>query len=250
MKRYTIPNHSKNTRARLLFFSFSIALHLFFSAILYLGYHKEKELPIPNSGAIYKISLIPPSEKRKDPVVPKQTFLISEKTESLPSTKPQEAKPPVVAKKTETPKPLQKKQSLSVPQKTIPKTAPVVKEEKMNPEILSHHKPNTTSKPQIKRPDDTPTIIAPYPVYNPSPSYPSRAFRMKIQGRVVLGVEIHASGLPGKIKVQASSGYAILDKAALEILQKWRFSPAFQEGKAIASFLEIPIVFQLLPKNK
>lgn len=80
---------------------------------------------------------------------------------------------------------------------------------------------------------------------NPAPVYPKVAQRMGWQGRVVLNVEVSASGWPHQIKLQQSSGYEMLDNAALEAVRRWHFEPARQYGEPVKKWFLIPITFNL-----
>lgn len=93
-------------------------------------------------------------------------------------------------------------------------------------------------------PDTEPDYKASY-LNNPSPTYPMVARRMGLQGRVVLNVEVLASGMCGEINIQKSSGYTMLDNAALQTVKSWRFVPARQGGHAVDKWFMIPIQFSL-----
>lgn len=80
---------------------------------------------------------------------------------------------------------------------------------------------------------------------NPIPRYPRQARRRGMEGRVVLRVTVSADGSPSKITVLESSGYAILDRAAVRTFRDWRFSPAFRAGIPVISSLDVPISFRL-----
>jgi len=99
-----------------------------------------------------------------------------------------------------------------------------------------------TAVPAIQ--DTEPDYKAAY-LNNPSPSYPMVARRMGLQGRVVLNVEVLAGGVCGEINIQKSSGYALLDNAALQAVKSWRFMPARQAGHTIDKWFMIPIQFSL-----
>lgn len=92
--------------------------------------------------------------------------------------------------------------------------------------------------------DDEPVFSADY-LNNPKPSYPMVAKRMGYHGVVRLHVEVLAEGKAGEVKVLQSSGYEILDKAALLTVKTWRFKPAHRFGQAVTQWVEVPIRFQL-----
>jgi len=81
---------------------------------------------------------------------------------------------------------------------------------------------------------------------NPQPDYPLFARQRRLQGRTVLRVEVTADGRPGSVVVLRSSGQDMLDKAAADrVREAWRFRPATRGGTAIASTVDIPVVFRL-----
>jgi len=80
----------------------------------------------------------------------------------------------------------------------------------------------------------------------PAPVYPASAIRMNITGRVLLRIEVDATGHPVSGVIEQSSGSSLLDQAALKVvLKKWRFVPAQHAGQAIAATALVPIVFSL-----
>jgi len=80
---------------------------------------------------------------------------------------------------------------------------------------------------------------------NPRPPYPMVARRMGYHGKVVLDVEVLAEGNAGDVKLHQSSGYDILDNAALQTVKTWRFSPARRFGQAVTQRFLVPIKFSL-----
>ena len=80
---------------------------------------------------------------------------------------------------------------------------------------------------------------------NPPPVYPEAARKLKQQGRVLLEVAVTAEGRVGAARVKQSSGYPLLDEAALKGVGHWRFRPASAGGLRIATSVDVPIRFQL-----
>jgi TonB family protein len=63
----------------------------------------------------------------------------------------------------------------------------------------------------------------------PDPSYPGFALRNRYQGTVVLEFTVEASGKVTSVKVQKTSGFPVLDEAAMKAVQeRWRFPPGGQ----------------------
>jgi len=83
-------------------------------------------------------------------------------------------------------------------------------------------------------------------IENPKPHYPTIARRRKMEGIVLLRVEVLGDGGVGKIEVKRSSGYKILDESALGAVKNWRFLPATLEGVSVKVWASIPIRFELV----
>jgi len=80
---------------------------------------------------------------------------------------------------------------------------------------------------------------------NPPPTYPEQARRAGEEGLVLLRVAVNALGEVDSVSIVTSSGYEILDRAALRAVKNWKFRPSEIGGTAINSELAIPIRFRL-----
>jgi len=80
---------------------------------------------------------------------------------------------------------------------------------------------------------------------NPRPEYPEVARRKGWAGEVRLLVLVDEGGDVDKISINRSSGYSALDKAARRAVRLWRFSPAIEAGRKVASEVVVPIDFRL-----
>jgi protein TonB len=78
----------------------------------------------------------------------------------------------------------------------------------------------------------------------PPPEYPRRAQRLRWHGSTLLLVDVDANGNPVKITVRTSSGYEILDNAAMKAVEQWHFHPQKRNGVAEAGQLLVPIRFE------
>lgn len=95
------------------------------------------------------------------------------------------------------------------------------------------------------------TLSASYEVgsgKNPRPPYPPQAYFARIEGKVLLKVQVKTDGKPGEIILIQSSGTASLDKSALETLSRWQFQPAQRAGQVFEQWIEIPIHFRLIQR--
>ncbi len=80
---------------------------------------------------------------------------------------------------------------------------------------------------------------------NRSPVYPWVARLRGWEGVVVLQVMVKADGRVERVGVAQSSGYALLDRAALEAVERWMFAPATRYGRSVPSEVELPVRFRL-----
>lgn len=80
---------------------------------------------------------------------------------------------------------------------------------------------------------------------NPKPDYPMIARRNGFEGVVLLRVFVLEDGTVGRIDLEKSSGYEMLDKSALDGVKDWIFIPGKRNGTPISSWVTVPIRFQL-----
>ena len=152
------------------------------------------------------------------------------------------ARPPVVDELAAKPAP-----------KPLPKPKPVAK-----PVVKPQPKPAPKAleqPPAPPQPVAAPTPPAPAPVTPASASagysgagffrYPALAHRRGWEGTVMLRVHVLASGKPGEIQLQKSSGRQQLDDAALAAVKRWSFVPAKQGEVAVDGWVSVPIEFKI-----
>lgn len=75
------------------------------------------------------------------------------------------------------------------------------------------------------------------------PVYPRRSLELGQQGMVTLHAEVLPNGFPDELKVAESSGYRLLDMAALAAVKKWEFEPTTVNGSAVISWVRVPVHF-------
>ena len=80
---------------------------------------------------------------------------------------------------------------------------------------------------------------------NPWPRYPAAARRRGIEGEVLVRVAVGLDGRAERVEVLRSSGSGLLDEAAVEALERWRFEPARAAGQPVAATVDIPVTFRL-----
>ncbi|MDI6777335.1 MAG: energy transducer TonB [Syntrophales bacterium] len=84
---------------------------------------------------------------------------------------------------------------------------------------------------------------------NPPPVYPMIARRKGYEGVVLLSVEVLSNGRAGHVKIEKSTGYAVLDTSALKAVKEWKFEPARRMGTLVTVWVNVPVKFVLLPQD-
>lgn len=80
----------------------------------------------------------------------------------------------------------------------------------------------------------------------PPPAYPRGALRDGATGTVLLEVLVDTDGRPLDVTVARSSGRRDLDQAAQrQVLRRWRFVPAMENGRAVRALGRVPVEFSL-----
>ena len=82
---------------------------------------------------------------------------------------------------------------------------------------------------------------------NPRPAYPAQARRERQEGTVIVRVLVGTDGRPQEVTLAQTSGYPLLDEAALRGVRRWTFTPAKAGGRAISAEVQVPVRFNLLP---
>ncbi|HBV76039.1 MULTISPECIES: energy transducer TonB [Vibrio] len=144
------------------------------------------------------------------------------------ATKPKQAKSQAQTRKTPIQQP---KKNVTKPQQTEPNP------QQQNSQATAA-KQGVTQKPLMV---EKPSFLSP-----PSkPRYPRLAQRKGIEGTATYEIWLDANGNQLKQSLISSSGADMLDKAALDAIKKWKFSPQKINGISIAHRVQVPIRFQL-----
>ena len=80
---------------------------------------------------------------------------------------------------------------------------------------------------------------------NNSPVYPALARLKGYEGVVLLAAEVSPDGRVGSLRIKKSSGYASLDRSALEAVKRWIFEPGRRMGKPVVMWVDVPVKFVL-----
>jgi TonB family protein len=89
-----------------------------------------------------------------------------------------------------------------------------------------------------------PGLKPPALLFKVEPEYSDEARKAKYQGRVLLDVDLDASGDVSNVHVAQSLGLG-LDEKAVEAVKRWKFRPAMKDGQPAPIRFQTEVIFQL-----
>jgi protein TonB len=154
------------------------------------------------------------------------------------------------------PEPLQQEPEIPAPEAALPfdlAATPVVAPEvpvlpvRELPVLRSARPPSEPPQPAPSAPSapEEASVVPPRPADQPPPEYPREARRRGWEGRVRVWCAVDADGRVREVRLAESSGYAVLDEAAMRAVRRWRFLPARQGGRAVPGEIIVPFRFVL-----
>jgi TonB family protein len=93
------------------------------------------------------------------------------------------------------------------------------------------------------------TTRAPVLISRCTPRYTEEARRAKLEGAVVLYIEVGPDGLAHSIKVTRPLGMG-LDESAVEAAKQWRFKPGEKHGEPVTTPVMFDVNFRLNDPSK
>lgn len=88
-------------------------------------------------------------------------------------------------------------------------------------------------------------VVAPTLISKTEPAYSEEARKARLQGTVILRIEVNAAGAAQNLTVRQSLGLG-LDREAIEAVKKWRFNPGKVNGKPAITIAYVEVNFRLL----
>jgi TonB family protein len=77
-----------------------------------------------------------------------------------------------------------------------------------------------------------------------APAYPKQALSEETGGKVVLLIDLDATGRPTHVEVAESEPAGVFDAATVETAYQWRFNPEIRDGKPVPSRVRVPVTFE------
>ena len=80
---------------------------------------------------------------------------------------------------------------------------------------------------------------------NSPPVYPGLARKRGQQGTVILQVLVNREGRVEDLKIDVSSKFPRLDRAAIKAVKKWMFEPGRRDVEKVVMWVKVPVTFKL-----
>lgn len=195
--------------------------------------HKTAMRPEDKGISIDLAAIEPPIQPAKAASAPPQNApAASQKAEApQPEPAPQKAK---------TPKPMPKKTARP------PKSAPEKTQASKNMASGNGAKTMPAEGKQLASKAPMGETRPPAPGANtPRPAYPELARKRGQEGTVNVRCQVDANGNVVGVALAKSSGFKLLDEAALKTVGKWKFKPGKKDGSNVAGTVVVPVQFRL-----
>jgi len=188
------------------------------------------------------------AEKEPEVPVPVTTPVIQEKPDNFLQTVP------LLKKEVKQPAEIAEQQSQPVIEEIVSVNQKAEDSKNLNPEPGETAKVQdfaTQVEPQTAQEDDGAkqpgTIQMAYPRYqlNDPPSYPRLARRRGQEGSVILQVHVNKEGGVEDLKIDVSSNFTLLDRAAVAAVRKWSFEPGQRGKEKVPMWVRVPVTFKL-----
>jgi protein TonB len=91
------------------------------------------------------------------------------------------------------------------------------------------------------------TLQMAYPHYqsNAPPVYPGLARKRGQEGTVILQVLVNKEGRVDDLKIDVSSNFTLLDRAAVAAVKKWSFEPGRRGEERMPMWVRVPVTYKL-----
>ena len=85
----------------------------------------------------------------------------------------------------------------------------------------------------------------PIPIKKVDPEFPPAARRLGVSGSVMIKFLVKADGNVIKASILEANPEGLFDQSALDAIRKWLFTPGIYQGKAVATWVILPVQFRL-----
>jgi len=221
-------------------------------SLSFTGREKKPAISLPAQRVTLSLSYRQPRQDRREKPEGPAPKRVEKKPETPKKISPPEKKPLAEkVKPEEKVRPRQPSPSVKAvsepPQQEQRQEAAVTEEKAEKPNEESQPAKSELSANQDDQAEAAGVIHEARPLYrmNPSPRYPRIARERGYQGTVLLEVFVNSSGRVEELRVDSSSGFQVLDEAAISAVKGWTFEPGQRGERNVAMWVKVPVRFEL-----
>lgn len=132
--------------------------------------------------------------------------------------------------------------AISQPQEPKPAASP----RQPSPESESGQ-PEKTPEPSAQQTEFSLSEVDSHPrlVRKVNPTYPFRAKRRGVEGKVSLRFLVDKQGRVSEFNVVQAEPEGVFEESALAAVRQWRFEPGKKDGEPVSTWVQVPIRFEL-----
>ncbi|MDR1490869.1 MAG: energy transducer TonB [Desulfovibrio sp.] len=203
--------------------------------LLYQAETRQEDAPVAETS---------PRTPPESPPAPQESIV---PVEEVPDPAPvEEASAPAFVEETPVPVPVEKAPAPALVEEARPARVAEARKSVSRPkpagETAASRReagPETGRREEVSSPQPLQEFV------NSKPVYPELARQRGQEGLVILGVDVDERGNAVRVAVRHSSGFSLLDDAALKRVGRWRFRPAKVAGRSVAGHVLVPVEFRL-----
>ncbi len=231
----------------------ALIVHGIVLSLSFNGLEKKPAISLPAQQVTISLTYRQPQQDKIDPEKPLQKS-VKKKAEAPKRILPREEKPtpdrakPVKKVEPRLSSPVEKTVSEPLPPEPRLETSHADEQgEKLEGESQPEKNEPAAEKADGARAEAAAIVREARPLYrmNPPPRYPRIARERGYQGTVLLDVFVNSRGRVEDLRVHNSSGYQVLDEAAVSAVREWTFEPGRRGEQKVAMWVKVPVRFEL-----
>lgn len=133
------------------------------------------------------------------------------------------------------------------PQKTRPESKQEALSQNSLGEAEANSRASTTQKSEQVGINKTVTVTSKprFRTQPQQPEYPMQARKRRQQGMVLVNITVEPNGKTSHVSIARSSGFPLLDNAALKAVKKWELFPHEINHQPVRATFQVPVEFEL-----